>query len=132
MKLGGYLISESGERDQLKTITAPDETDVLQFLEIVRDKTCVLAMKNNACDEDGPQKLTLYMEPGRYMLLLADTDEDGDPEIRTLHGKNKLPGLENMLGEPFPSQSIVDDFDLVIAAFCEYLNSGNVSTDFLY
>ncbi|HHH0066690.1 TPA: hypothetical protein ACPZAR_004566, partial [Yersinia enterocolitica] len=56
--LGGYFFS-------------PSEDDLLQVLELFRDNVGVLGMKNNACDDIGPEELSLYTESGRYMLLLG-------------------------------------------------------------
>ncbi|CFB66624.1 DUF6911 family protein [Yersinia enterocolitica] len=132
MVLGGYFFSPSGDREQLKPLKNPSEDDLLQVLELFRDNVGVLGMKNNACDDIGPEELSLYTESGRYMLLLGENDCDGEYNVRTLHNLNSPGGLQLMHGEPYGASTIVDDFDPVITAFREYLAAGNVSTDLLY
>ncbi|ENB8334822.1 TPA: hypothetical protein PXN16_001363, partial [Yersinia enterocolitica] len=101
MVLGGYFFSPSGDREQLKPLKNPSEDDLLQVLELFRDNVGVLGMKNNACDDIGPEELSLYTESGRYMLLLGENDCDGEYNVRTLHNLNSPGGLQLMHGEPY-------------------------------
>lgn len=132
MMLGGFSLKISGDREQLSPLFNPDKKEMLLFLQQVQNRNGIIRMKNLALKKNTPENLSLYLDSNRYMLFLTYNDEEDQEEFRTLHNDSKTQALEIMLGEPFPSETITEDFNLIIDVFKEFHATGNVSDKLLY
>ena len=79
----------------------------------------------------GHPELNLRAEDGRYLLMLGEVHADGEYDVRTLTNPNPKEGEDSIGGEFFGASHIVEDFDLVLRAFCEFAETGNVSHDLM-
>lgn len=78
----------------------------------------------------GKPELELRAEGGRYILMLGEIDAKGDHNVRTFYDPRPTGG-DCIGGEFFGDSNIVEDFDLVLRAFCEFAETGNVSHDLM-
>lgn len=101
-------------------------------LNFIEGKTGVFYMENiEAKEEVDPENLTLYLENGKYLLMLLDYDDEGYIDIRTSYNPSKGKGTEIILGEPYGKSSIIEDFSVIRRAFFEFEKTGNVTTETL-
>ncbi|WP_077928287.1 DUF6911 family protein [Wohlfahrtiimonas populi] len=132
--IGGFYIKE-GLRYQLPLIKSPTITDILNTLDIMKDKTGILGIKNNMTESD---ELEIYIENDNYMATLMSFDEkDDNYYVRTLHNSkpiddpNAPAGFSYMLGETYGSSTIVQDYELIKEIVLEFYETGDVSRDIL-
>lgn len=120
-----------GEEDYVVPITRnPSQADVQRLLEPLRQSDDVsAAMEYDGHKFDKPT-LELRGEKGRFILMLQDFDADGEAEVRTFLNPSPK-GDGSIWGDFFGASRIVEDFDLVLRAFCEFAETGNVSRDLM-
>ncbi|PIT09800.1 hypothetical protein BGI30_06525 [Snodgrassella alvi] len=134
-EIGGYYF-KNGERIQLIPIEMPTITDLNNYLDILKINNGKLILKNDLEDEFMPYEMVLYSDNHEtlihiYMILFATDMEDGDIEVRTFNDESGSKEFIPMLGEPFAIASTTKNFSLVIQAFKEFLETGDVSRDLL-
>ncbi|PIT08414.1 DUF6911 family protein [Snodgrassella communis] len=134
-EIGGYYF-KNGERIQLIPIEMPTITDLNNYLDILKINNGKLILRNDLEDEFMPYEMVLYSDNHEtlihiYMILFATDMEDGDIEVRTFNDESGSKEFIPMLGEPFAIASTTKNFSLVIQAFKEFLETGDVSRDLL-
>ncbi|MCO6507983.1 MAG: hypothetical protein J6578_04220 [Snodgrassella sp.] len=134
-EIGGYYF-KNGERVQLIPIEMPTITDLNNYLDILKINNGKLILRNDLEDEFMPYEMVLYSDNHEtlihiYMILFATDMEDGDIEVRTFNDESGSKEFIPMLGEPFAIASTTKNFSLVIQAFKEFLETGDVSRDLL-
>jgi hypothetical protein len=134
-EIGGYYF-KNGERIQLIPIEMPTITDLDNYLDILKINNGKLILRNDLEDEFMPYEMVLYSDNHEtlihiYMILFATDMEDGDIEVRTFNDESGSKEFIPMLGEPFAIASTTKNFSLVIQAFKEFLETGDVSRDLL-
>lgn len=134
-EIGGYYF-KNGERIQLIPIEMPTITDLNNYLDILKINNGKLILRNDLEDEFMPYEMVLYSDNHEtlihiYMILFATDMEDGDIEVRTFNDESGTKEFIPMLGEPFAIASTTKNFSLVIQAFKEFLETGDVSRDLL-
>ncbi|PIT47456.1 DUF6911 family protein [Snodgrassella alvi] len=134
-EIGGYYF-KNGERIQLIPIEMPTITDLNNYLDILKINNGKLILRNDLEDEFMPYEMVLYSDNHEtlihiYMILFATDMEDGDIEVRTFNDESGSKEFIPMLGEPFAIVSTTKNFSLVIQAFKEFLETGDVSRDLL-
>ena len=133
----GYGRDEAGDRWDVAEIACPTEKDVIFVLERCRTGDAVAMFEGPEGQKNEYPKLDLQAEHGRYLLLLAELNEEEEIDVRTLTNPNPRfnpdapKGMDHIGGEPFPASAIVTDFDLVLRAFQEFARTGNVSRDLM-
>lgn len=129
---GGFKINDNdSDSVRLPIITNPSIDDMMSYLTNFRDKNGTLILFNNQEEKLKPYKMSLYSDSKRYLILFATDMEDGDIEVRTFNDESGSKEFIPMLGEPFAIASTTKNFSLVIQAFKEFLETGDVSRDLL-
>lgn len=131
MTLGGYILSESGQRNQLTQIGTPNVQDVEKYLSVLCRSCGVLSLGIDPPPEIGPYELVLYAEAGNFLLMLNGIDSDGEECVRTCTSEQRENVLIEILGESFPNRAVTNDFSFVRTVFAEFRVAGNVSVDVL-
>lgn len=131
-RLGGYYLDGCDEiRTQLPLINQPSITELINHLTILKVRDGVLALSNDQEDNYKPYELTLYSDNHNYLVMMVTMLPDSDIEVRTFDTGLRTKELMPMLGEPYGAWSIIQDFDLVIQVFKEFLVTGDVSRKLL-
>lgn len=129
-ELGGYYLNKN-QRTQLALKDHPSIDELNNYLDILKNNNGVLVLSNNQEEYLKPYDMTLYSDNERYLILFSTMMEDGDIDIRTFNDKSGSREFISMLGEPFAIASTTKDFSLVIRAFSEFLETGDVSRTLL-
>lgn len=134
-ELGGYCFMNS-QQIQLVAIEFPTVIDLDNYLKILKFNSGKLILRNNLEEKFEPYEMVLYSDNHEttihtYMILFATDMEDGDIDVRTFNDKSGSKEFIPMLGEPFARASTIKDFSLVIKAFNEFLQTGDVSREIL-
>lgn len=134
-ELGGYYFMNS-QQIQLVAIEFPTVIDLDNYLKILKFNSGKLILRNNLEEKFEPYEIVLYSDNHEttihtYMILFATDMEDGDIDVRTFNDKSGSKEFIPMLGEPFARASTTKDFSLVIKAFNEFLQTGDVSREIL-
>ncbi|MDI2111772.1 DUF6911 family protein [Commensalibacter nepenthis] len=131
-RLGGYYLQGCDEiRTQLPLINQPSITELMNHLTVLKIRDGVLGLGNDQEENHKPYELRLYSDNHNYLVMMETILPDGDIDIRTFRNPSALDEFTSMLGEPYGAWSIVQNFDLVIKAFKEFLETGDVSRDLL-
>ncbi|MFZ5637842.1 MAG: DUF6911 family protein [Pseudomonadota bacterium] len=80
--------------------------------------------------EIGPQSLQAQAENGRFVLFLGE-DNGQDYVVRTFSNGVSSQEQVEILGNQWDSRLVCDRFDLVLQAFKEFFETGNVSRELL-
>ncbi|WP_288407101.1 hypothetical protein [uncultured Herbaspirillum sp.] len=130
--IGGYLINADGIRHQLPITLNPNNSATEDALKIVSFAgKGVLVMRRKPPPEFGPYELEVRIDSGNFLLMLNVNDEDGEHSVRTMTNENMPNDLMFVLGEKYPARAVTRDIGFVCAAFNEFAETGNVSTDML-
>jgi hypothetical protein len=125
--LAARAINPSGEDYVIPITRNPSKADVRRLLEPLRGHKAYAGMQHEGEIGFGKPELNLRAENGRYLLTLGEVDADGEHDVRTLTNSNPKKEDDFIGGEFFGACHIVEDFDLVLRAFCEFAETGNVS-----
>jgi hypothetical protein len=132
MIFGGYWADTAGARYQLPLTKNPSNLIVENALKKV---SCalrgVVELECKPPPEVGPDKLTLYVDAGNFLLMLGVNEEDGDYSVRMPTNKNMPNELMTILGEKYPARAVTHDIDFVCSVFHEFAHLGDVSKDLL-
>lgn len=112
---------------QLPLSTQPSMNQVMNCLNVLKNRNGILVLDNNQEDNLSPYKLTLYTDDGIYMILLEAMMDDGDLDVRTFCNKSEYKNFISILGEVYSESSTVKEFSLVIEAVMEFYETGDVS-----
>lgn len=129
-ELGGYYFV-NGQRVQLVAIESPTVIELNKYLDILKFNSGKLILRNDLEDEFEPYEMVLYSDDHEtsiqiYMILFATDMENEDIDVRTFNDKSGSREFIPMLGEPFAIASTTKDFSLVVKAFNEFLQTGDV------
>lgn len=127
MSLGGWFLDDEAKRQQLPVIQNPSDNDIERILHIMRNEAGVVGIENISAPEIGPYEIVLYVEDGKYFLMLNGYAEDGEHVVRTPSNDSDSKGQVSILGDMYPSKAIISNFDLVQDLFKEFAKFGNVS-----
>jgi hypothetical protein len=126
--LGGYSYDTDGVRHQLPVIINASGLTVNATIEnVVGAGRGVVVLRNKNALEVGPEKLELYAENGKFLLMLGVNEEDGDYSVRTLTNECVSEDFMVIMGEKFPAKAITRDIGCVFKAFNEFALSGDVT-----
>lgn len=129
-ELGGYYLKKN-ERIQLTLLKRPLINELNSYLNFFQFNNGVLVLDNNQEEKLKPYSMSLYSDNKRYLILFETILEDGDIDVRTFNDKSGSREFISMLGEPFAIASTTKDFSLVVKAFNEFLQTGDVCRDLL-
>ncbi|WP_155952532.1 hypothetical protein [Pseudomonas sp. URMO17WK12:I4] len=128
--LGGYLIGSDGVRYQLPITLNPSASIVEDFVRSVSGAgKGVVVIRCKASPDYGPYELEMYVESGKYLLMLNECDEDGEHCVRTITNKDVPDNLIVIMGEKYPAKAITRDIGLVCTTFNTFARFGNISMD---
>jgi hypothetical protein len=81
-------------------------------------------------DEPGPRMLQVFHEHGRFIAMLGEMYEDWN--VRTFENANFAPDqLTTIFGNYWSKRSVTRDFKLVVQAFKEFVETGDVSRELM-
>lgn len=128
--LGGFMIDAGGIRHQLPSILNPDGADTEDVLSTISvTGKGVLVMRRKPAPEFGPYELAVYIDSGRFLLMLNINDADGGHSVETISNETMPNDLVVILGEKFPARAVTHDAGFVCSAFREFADTGNVLMD---
>ena len=107
-----------------------DWVTIERLLEGIRYGSGSVNLHRMDAPDVGPQKLQVQSEYSQYMLTLGENTVD-DYEVRTYDNGQGMNGLVGFGGEPFPACSVFSDFHIVLRAFREFFDTGDVSRELL-
>lgn len=81
--------------------------------------------------EIGISELSAEFDGENYLFHLLEYGENGDVIIRTKTDFNGVASFVYFNGEPYPSSSVIDDFDFVKKVFVQLLEIGDVSNELM-
>jgi len=81
-------------------------------------------------EDTGPERLQVLSECGRYILMLGENTVD-DYYVRTYDNGLNATGFTDLHGEAFPACAVFADFQIVLKAFRQFFETGDVSRDLL-
>lgn len=125
--LGGYIMGEDSERQQLPTISDPNYRSIEGVLSSLKEASGVIVLRCQPEPEAGPYELTMHSDNGSYLLMLNEYDDDGDSGVRTINKPSSDSALIPILGDFYSAKSITRDFQLVCSIFKEFADTGDVS-----
>ncbi|WP_172205310.1 hypothetical protein [Niveibacterium sp. COAC-50] len=108
----------------------PAWTDVLPYLEEVRNGGGVVTLDTIEDARTTYRSLQVRSEAGNYLLTLGEETDD-DWEVRTYHNPNSKESRVELLGDYWDAKMIFRNFEVVVAAFKEFYELGNVSVALL-
>lgn len=126
---GGYNIDAAAQRHQLPVVYDPDESIIEKTIVSISRGSVV--MKIQPRPDMGPYELMLHVEDDQFLLMLCETDEDDEPQVRTPNVNNSTKGFTTILGEKYPAHSVIRDIQFVYSVFKEFARTGNVSIELL-
>ena len=126
MLLGGFYY-KGIDRVQFDALEFPTENQLLEMLNLLVEKSGIIGLEQVALNEFGNNELSLYSENGNYLVMYGTYDEDGDYLVSSLNNSSVKHEMLNVLGEPFPACSVIDDFEVVKEVFIEFLLTGEPS-----
>lgn len=129
-ELGGHYL-DYGKRVQLPVIAQPSIVQIMSYLDIFKSHDGILVLDNDQEDNHMPYNMTLYSDSGIFMILLATSMDDGDIDVRTFYNKSGSRDFILIHGEPYSEASTVKEFSLVMEAFKEFYETGDVSRELL-
>lgn len=130
--LGGYLLNADGVRRQLPSTLNPSNSTIEDLIKSVTSAgKGVVVLRCMPTPEIGPEKLELYVDAGKLLLMLGVNEEDGDYSVRTPTNQNMPNDLIFILGEKYPAKAVTRDIDFVCNVFNEFSHDGNVSSSLL-
>jgi hypothetical protein len=97
-----------------------------------RSGTVTLCIQN--APEIGPEMLQVFCDRNGCVMLLGEIvlDEDGsDWNVRSFSNADATPGMIDILGNNWDARTICHDFSIVLAAFREFFEMGDVSREML-
>jgi hypothetical protein len=125
--LGGYMIDISGIRHQLSAVLNPSNSIIESTIKKVSSVgKGVVILKRKSAPEIGPEKLELYVDTGKFFLMLGVNEENGDYSVRTLTNESLPNELIVIIGEKYPARAVTHSIDLAYASFNEFSNRGDV------
>ncbi|MDF7669755.1 hypothetical protein PT276_00815 [Orbaceae bacterium ESL0721] len=127
---GGFIVNNN-EPVHLSTIKNPSTDEMMDYLLHFQNCDGKLVLSNTQEGNLKPNNMTLYSDNKRYLILLETVMDDGDIDVRTFNDRSGNREFILMLGEPFAIAATVDDFSLVIKAFREFLQTGDVCRELL-
>ena len=133
IKFEGYYV-DSGVSKKICIVDKPSKEYVLTNLNELNDKCSgTVVMENMLAKEDvEPLNLTLYLENGRYLLMLLDYDEEGYVDVRTAYNPDAPKGEWTYIkGELHCATTVINDLEIAKACFLEFNATGNVSQSLL-
>ncbi|MEN9423082.1 MAG: hypothetical protein RL122_465 [Pseudomonadota bacterium] len=125
LSAGGFIIKNQ-ERQQLPLLIHPSVTEMRKLLTAVEGGDGIINITNDDEPDIGVQNLELYAENHRYLIMLYEIDEAGEPQVR-LPIDNGASGLEEFFGELYPAHGITQDFQAVSTIFETFILTGNLT-----
>lgn len=131
VKFGGYVSDMESVRSQLPLVVDPDEMTICRMVAMVAQNAGALGMRLDPSPDLGPYELTLYAESGNFLVMLNETLQDGDENVRMFNNNSKKNDLISILGEKYPLRAVINDFQTVCLIFTEFWRTGDVPRAFL-
>lgn len=104
--------------------------DVEPILGEVLERSGTVTVDLTADPELGSGNLQVRTEDGLSIITLG-VDNGEDYVVRSYSGGKRSSGNVEILGDYWPSESICSDFKVVVGAFKEFLENGDVSKEVL-
>lgn len=119
-------------RNYFTRVRAPKWSDVEEFLMKLKGSSGGVRLRILPEPDIGPMNLDVSTEDGFYLLTLLECSES-DLTVRSYWDKSKSGKNKKIqiYGDYWPEQQLTNDFDLVVRAFKEFFDTGNVSADIL-
>lgn len=119
-------------RNSFKRVLTPKWSDVEQFLMKLKGGSGGVRLRIIPEPDIGPMKLDMATDDGFYLLTLLECSES-DLTVRSYWDKSKSGKNKKIqiYGDYWPEQQLTNDFNLVVRAFKEFYDSGNVSAGIL-
>ena len=108
----------------------PTWDDVAEALGDVQEYDGVVTLDKLGAPKIGPKSLQVRTEDG-YSVLTLGEDTEGDYIVRAFSNANAHTAMVEILGDSWDLRLVCTDFDLVIQAFREFYDSGDVSRQLL-
>lgn len=108
----------------------PRWADVLLHLEEVRNRAGVVTLDTIEDERTTYRSLQVRSEAGNYLLTLGE-EIDGDWDVRSYNNSDAKEGRVELLGDYWDAKSIFRSFGVVIVAFKEFYETGNVGVAIL-
>jgi len=80
--------------------------------------------------EAGPQSLQVFCEGGNYLLMLGELDEEHH-FVRSYTNKHAKQDMVEIAGDLWDVRMVCYEFDIVMRAFREFFDRGDVSRELL-
>jgi hypothetical protein len=127
--LGGWYLDDGQTRQQLPLALNPSNDDISRILNLLRNRTGLGALRKMDI-QDGdyrPYEIAVYAQGRQYVPILREYTPGGEHLARTFKNDLAPGGLIMLMGEAYPANAVVEDFDLAIQVFQEFALSGDVS-----
>jgi hypothetical protein len=112
----------------------PSWQDIQQRLAQAWQRSGTVTLCIQDAPEIGPEMLEVFCDRNGCVIMLGEMvlDEDGsDWNVRSFFNANAAPGMIDVLGNSWDARTICHDFAIVLAAFREFFETGDVSREML-
>jgi hypothetical protein len=112
----------------------PNWDDVQHRLDRAQQLCGTVTLDIEDAPEIGPKMLQVFCDRNGCVIMLGEMvlEEDGpDWNVRSFFNANADPGMIDILGNNWDARTICHDFAIVLAAFQEFFETGDVSREML-
>jgi hypothetical protein len=112
----------------------PSWEDIQHRLEQAQRRSGAVTLNIEDAPEIGPEMLEVFCDRNGCVIMLGEIvlDEDGsDWNVRSFFNADATPGMIDILGNNWDARTICHDFSIVVAAFREFFEMGDVSREML-
>lgn len=127
--LGGWHLDDGQNRQQLPVVLNPSSDDILRILGLLRNRTGLGGLRKVDIQEGDyrPYEMAVYAQGRQYVPVLREYTPAGEHLARTFKNNLAPGGLIMLMGDAYPANAVVEDFDLVIQVFQEFAANGDVA-----